>query len=378
MLERNAGCGRREIRSVRTLDMPEITARASTPAPVSRHVIAVRYSSTLSIVTMSDISGAGSPSNSGSSRIHIQVALAHAQRDDVLMRRWRSLNEARPWHVHALRVPKQYTTGHYRCWVDPSTIGDIAVSEQYGDAVEGLIGTKRSTERCTVVHIVRSGGLTLTEAGRTVQVTPGMLCVRDAQVPREFSYRPGTRAQVLLLPSETLTDAGLDQLPTLALVSQNSPEARLLLGQLHLIRETRGDLSPAGVRAAQQSVLQLLAGTLMARGVSADSALRPSLRTAARNCVEARLLDPHLCPAEIARILSVSVRTLHRAFADADESLMAYVRRRRLERAREELITLSGRYTVSAVAARWHFSDVSHFSRAFKRQFGETPSSLAH
>ncbi|MEU6597617.1 helix-turn-helix domain-containing protein [Streptomyces flaveolus] len=262
--------------------------------------------------------------------------------------------------------------------MDPSTIGDIAVSEQYGDAVEGLIGTKRATERCTVVHIVRSGGLTLTEAGRTVQVTPGMLCVRDAHVPREFSYRPGTRAQVLLLPSETLTDAGLDQLPTLALVSQNSPEARLLLGQLHLIRETRGDLSPAGVRAAQQSVLQLLAGALMARGVSADSALRPSLRTAARNCVEARLLDPHLCPAEIARILSVSVRTLHRAFADADESLMAYVRRRRLERAREELVTLSGRYTVSAVAARWHFSDVSHFSRAFKRQFGETPSSLAH
>jgi AraC-like DNA-binding protein len=262
--------------------------------------------------------------------------------------------------------------------VDPSTIGDIAVSEQYGDAVEGVIGLKRATERRTVVHIVRSGGLSLTEAGRNVQVPPGTLCVRDAQVPREFSYRPGTRAQVLLLPSATLADTGLDQLPALTLVSQDAPEARLLLGQLRLVRETRGDLSPAGVRAAQQCVLQLLAGTLMARGISTDSAFRPSLRTAALNCVEARLLDPQLSPAEIAKTLAVSVRTLHRAFAEADESLMAYVRRRRLERAREELITLGGRYTVSAVAARWHFADVSHFSRAFKRQFGETPSSLAH
>ncbi|MDX2642249.1 helix-turn-helix domain-containing protein [Streptomyces sp. PA03-1a] len=327
---------------------------------------------------MPGISGVDSPSNSSSPRMHIQVALAHAQRDELLRQRWRRLNDARPWHVHSLRVPRQYTTGHYRCWVDSSEIGDIAVSEQYGDAVEGVIGMKRATERRTVVHIMHSGGLSLTEAGRTVQVPPGTMCVRDAQVPREFSYRPGTRARVLLLPSETLTGTGLDQLPTLTVISQKAPEARLLLGQLHLIRRMRGELSPAGVHAAQQSVVQLLAGALMARGVSADPAFRPSLRTAARNCVEARLLDPHLSPAEVARTLSVSVRTLHRAFAEVDESLMAYVRRRRLERAREELVALGGRYTVSAVAARWHFADVSHFSRAFKRQFGETPSSLVH
>lgn len=308
--------------------------------------------------------------------MHIQVALAHARRDELLTQQWRNLNRARPWHVRSLRVPRQYTTGHYRCWLDSSAIGDIAVSDQYGDAVEGVVGMKQATERRTVVHIVRSGGLTLTEAGRTVQVAPGTLCVRDAQVPREFTYRPGTRARVLLLPSRTLTDTGLDRLPTLTLISQTAPEARLLLGQLRLIRETQDELSPAGVRAAQQSVAQLLAGTLMARGVSADPAFRRPLRTAARDCVEARLLDPHLSPAEVARALSVSVRTLHRAFADVDESLMAYVRRRRLERAREELVALGGRYTVSALAARWHFADVSHFSRAFKRQFGETPSSL--
>ncbi len=260
--------------------------------------------------------------------------------------------------------------------MESSTIGDISVSDQYGDAVEGVIGMKRATERYTVVHVVRSGGMSLTEGGRSLQVPPGTLCVRDARVPREFSYRPGTRARVLLLPSEALSAAGRGRVPRLTLMSQNTPEARLLLGQLRLVRETRGDLSPAGVSAAHQSVLHLLAGALMSRGVSADSTFRPSLRTAARDCAEARLLDPRLSPSEIAKALSVSVRTLHRAFADAEESLMAFVRRRRLERAREELAASGEGHTVSAVAARWHFADVSHFSRAFKRHFGETPSSL--
>ncbi|WP_055587482.1 helix-turn-helix domain-containing protein [Streptacidiphilus griseoplanus] len=328
-------------------------------------------------MAVSDISGAGPPSSSPP--IHIQIPLAHPSRDEVLRRRWRSVSRNGYAHVHSLRFPKQYTTGQFRCWIDPATIGDITVSDQYGDAVEGISGgTDRmgAAQRLAVVHIIRSGGLSLTAAGRTVHVPPGMLCVRDAGMPWEFSTLPGTRWQVLQLPYEALASTGLDQLPTLALVPQTAPEARLLTGQLQVTREARSELTPAGLRAAEQSVLHLVAGTLMAQGVSADSAFRPSLRAAARNCADARLTDPDLSPAEIAKALSVSVRTLHRAFSEADESLMAYVRRRRLERARQELATLGGRYTLSAVAARWHFADASHFSRAFKRQFGETPSSL--
>ncbi|WP_169797042.1 helix-turn-helix domain-containing protein [Streptacidiphilus griseoplanus] len=278
-----------------------------------------------------------------------------------------------------MRIPKRHAAGHYRCWFKPSSIGDISISEQYGDALEGSsggTGMKGATQRRLVVNLMQTGGLSLTASGRTVQIAPGTLSVRNAELPWEFSCLPGTRGHSMLLPYEMLAAAGLDQLPTLTLISQNAPEVRLLMGQLQLIRETRGELSPAGVRAAQESVLQLLVGTIMAQGVSADPAFRPSLRAAARHCVDSRLLDPDLSPAEIARALSVSVRTLHRAFADSDESLMAYARRRRLERAREELSTLGGRYTLSAVAARWHFSDASHFSRAFKRQFGETPSSV--
>ncbi len=64
-------------------------------------------------------------------------------------------------------------------------------------------------------------------------------------------------------------------------------------------------------------------------------------------------------------------RSLHRAFASQSTSVMGYVRERRLERARSELMTTS--LTIHEIAARWHFSDDSHFIKAYKKKFGELP-----
>jgi AraC-like DNA-binding protein len=59
----------------------------------------------------------------------------------------------------------------------------------------------------------------------------------------------------------------------------------------------------------------------------------------------------------------VSVRTLHRAFAGEAVSVMGYIRDQRLRHARTELTTTS--LSASEIAARWHFTDISHFSRLF-------------
>ncbi|MFC7022952.1 helix-turn-helix transcriptional regulator [Promicromonospora thailandica] len=71
------------------------------------------------------------------------------------------------------------------------------------------------------------------------------------------------------------------------------------------------------------------------------------------------------------------MRTLYRAFAQGStSSVMAYVRERRLDRAR---LDLSGtRLTVSEVAARWQFADSSHFVKAYRKRFGTTPAADRH
>jgi AraC-like DNA-binding protein len=52
----------------------------------------------------------------------------------------------------------------------------------------------------------------------------------------------------------------------------------------------------------------------------------------------------------------------------------AWVRTRRLEAAREELArTGAAHRSIAAVAARWGFSNPSHFSRAFRERYGMSP-----
>ena len=89
------------------------------------------------------------------------------------------------------------------------------------------------------------------------------------------------------------------------------------------------------------------------------------------------LSDAELSPAAIAAQLHVSVRTLQRAFASLDESFSAYIRRRRLEEAAEALTAFGSRLSVSEAAALWHFTDSSHFIRAFKKQYHATPAQFA-
>ncbi|MQS17113.1 helix-turn-helix domain-containing protein [Streptomyces kaniharaensis] len=102
--------------------------------------------------------------------------------------------------------------------------------------------------------------------------------------------------------------------------------------------------------------------------------LAPALTQAAKDIADSLLADPGLSAAMLAGRLNVSVRTLHRAFATTQESVTAYIRRRRLEEARLALSSQPGRPAISEIAAHWQFADSSHFSRAFKRQYGQAPT----
>lgn len=91
--------------------------------------------------------------------------------------------------------------------------------------------------------------------------------------------------------------------------------------------------------------------------------------------IRGRIDDPALSPAAIAEAHAISKRYLHRLFNLTGTSVGAWIREERLRLAYGDLTNPRARYMpITEVALRHGFSDSAHFSRAFRKRFGKSPT----
>lgn len=104
------------------------------------------------------------------------------------------------------------------------------------------------------------------------------------------------------------------------------------------------------------------------------SASRAAALDRAKRHIESRLADPELNAARLARELGLSARYLNDLFGAENTSLMRYVRERRLARCAAELRAgPPACRNLTALALRWGFNDMAHFSRVFKQRYACPP-----
>lgn len=95
----------------------------------------------------------------------------------------------------------------------------------------------------------------------------------------------------------------------------------------------------------------------------------------AKAYIEKHLADEELDCERISRAVGLSQRQLARIFEQEGGSVARHIWGRRLERCRVDLTDPALRHlSVSELAFRWGFNHIAHFSRSYKRRFGETPS----
>jgi AraC-like DNA-binding protein len=122
------------------------------------------------------------------------------------------------------------------------------------------------------------------------------------------------------------------------------------------------------------------AAIAIARSLHADEPAERRLSAAAllpriKGYIQEHLADPGLGPESIARANYISVRYLHKLFAAEPESVCQWIRRRRHEACRRDLVdpSLAG-HTIAEVAMRWALPNSAYFSRAFRDAYGCTPT----
>ncbi|WP_051570859.1 helix-turn-helix domain-containing protein [Cryptosporangium arvum] len=206
----------------------------------------------------------------------------------------------------------------------------------------------------------RSADGVIEHRGGAEPIRPGRLVVVPAGESFAVSYRGPARLTFLAVPGAVVERryprfAGPIRGTTL------SPFAHRLFGALRSVAP--------GEATTAAAVLDALLGTVA--GGLVPSGPADAVRAGAARLVDEHLGDPRLGVAFLASRLGVSVRTVHRAFAEGGESAAASIRRRRLE---EGARRLRDGTPVGVVAADLGFASASRFAEQFRARYGCPPS----
>ena len=282
------------------------------------------------------------------------VTASRTARDgfDAFRREWEA-QVGEPWPLNGLDAAASID---FKINVQAVSAHDVVIADVYSESYVGRTVPDHETDGWVLLHLMRHGSWRFgAPDGRSedLSIPAGAFIVRHDGPPTLFDLARGSTADLLFLPAPAVAPLPGGR-PILG--SARSAEVRVLMAHAHAVRETVRDLTPTGLWAARDALLELAKGAMRR---------------------EFDDVEPRLAPA-LARQLNVSVRTLHRAFATAGETVAAYIRRRRLEQARLELAAPAPRRPgVPEVAARYQFADGSHFARTFKAQYGQTPGEFA-
>ena len=145
------------------------------------------------------------------------------------------------------------------------------------------------------------------------------------------------------------------------------------------VGEALPDLKPYQLRPIELAVTEFLLTSLeeekAAFGLGGAEGIKINHFHQICQAIEAVLSEPDLSLQTVAEISGSSPRYVQKLFASAGTSVSKYIRTRRLERCRQDLASpIHSQLSISDICFRWGFNGTAHFSRIFRKEYGETPS----
>ena len=157
-----------------------------------------------------------------------------------------------------------------------------------------------------------------------------------------------------------------------------TPEGKLLADYMSLLAANLPDLPPDdGPRlvAAVEAMLGACLAPSADRLTAAQKPIASTLRERVRRVVRQHLHSPALGPTKLCREAAMSRSQLYRLL-EGEGGVAHYIQRRRLSESFTLLCDASNLLPVAKIAELLCFADASSFSRAFRREFGMTPSDV--
>ncbi len=262
--------------------------------------------------------------------------------------------------------------------VDGIHVHEITASAHRVERTSALL--QMGCSRFYKVSLQISGCGLLIQDGREALLRPGDVAIYDTDRPYSVVYEEEMRMLVLMFPRELLgLPAQFMSELTARCFSSGDGLGDITVPYLQNIgrnlERLGGMAGPRLMRTAVDLLTTMFASELDKDAEPGD--IHELLMQSIRRYIDAQLGNPELGPQQIAAAHYISTRHLHGLFRERGTTVSTWIRERRLEQCRNDLLDpLNAHRSVSAIAARWGFVEAAHFSRVFKAAYGNPPSEL--
>lgn len=229
------------------------------------------------------------------------------------------------------------------------------------------------------VGLVDQGHGYLEQDGRACELSDGAFAIYDSSRPFTWAFTDKWQMRVYAWPrlSFGTNDSELRRLTAIAISGTSCVGALAAPMFDHLSHECTNPLpNTVSDRLVDELAELTVTAALEAEGQTtrdSDSVDDAILREM-KDFVEDNLAEPELTPERIAQAFFISTRTLHRAFARHNLTVAAWIKYRRLERAKRALgIASRDPLPISEIARRVGFINPAAFSRDFSQTYGVSP-----
>jgi AraC-like DNA-binding protein len=233
-----------------------------------------------------------------------------------------------------------------------------------------------------VLNVTLAGGRVLRQLGREVFQRQGEAVLSTSAEGGTCDIYANSRWISIRIPLDALAPMVADLDSVLVRSIQPGKEAlSLLVSYIRALQDTLAPTTPELDRVIVAHVKELVALTVGATRDVAETARGRGIRAArlvkVLRLIEARIQDAGLSAAEVASPLGLTPRYVHLLLEETGKTFSQHVLEKRLGRAMQLLRDhRSHDRRIADVALEAGFADLSHFNRAFRRHFGDTPSGV--
>jgi len=263
-------------------------------------------------------------------------------------------------------------------------LGSFGIASVTGSPLDVYRQRQHISEVSDEVYLVKvqvSGESLVMQRDREAHLRPGDFALCLSSEPYQLHFADSYAQAVLAIPATLMEECVHQPQAHVGVRMDASEGANGVFSQLVTSIVSRLDSLDSNLsQRLEANVIDLLSTTLAFSPLGQQQQLvtggvKSEYLHRIKQFIRMHLDDERLGPEWIARSQNISTRYLHMLFETEPCSVSRFIQKQRLEQCR--LALSSDSYADSSVADvgyRFGFQDASHFSRAFKAEYGQTPA----